>query len=401
MSSFTFELIAGGTGSFDVIFIHGLSGDPKGTWTSATATDPANAYWPLWVAQDVGMANVYALGYPAELFAKWIEESMSLYERAKAVLEYLAGQDFGLRPIAVIAHSLGGLLAKQIIRTGLESEDSDWQKIAKSIKFVAFLATPHSGSSLASVLGFVATKFISKHIETLKAGSTLLDELNQSYRILAGKQGIATTAYYETFKTKGGHVVTKESADPGVGGVNPIPIDADHATICKPVDRNAPIYRSVLRHLKKFADGCPQPAGSTAGKEPGAFFATEDYSTKSTDRRDLLEKLAAANREHEYRIANEAQNKFAQSYMKLGLHAAAREANDNLLSEVQQRFETHVYLAQICKGASDKAISNAIQMEVVDALVAKYGSSHKLHARTVIEAMYFLTEQCHLRWDPE
>ncbi|MDZ5650698.1 ABC-three component system protein [Nitrospirillum sp. BR 11828] len=401
MSSFTFELIAGGTGSFDVIFIHGLSGNPKGTWTCATATDPADAYWPLWVAQDVGMANVYALGYPAELFAKWIEESMSLYERAKAVLEYLAGQNFGSRPIAVIAHSLGGLLAKQIIRTGLESEDPDWQEIAKSIKFVAFLATPHSGSSLASVLGFVATKLISKNIETLKAGSTLLDELNQFYRTLASKQGIATIAYYEMFKTKGVHVVTKESADPGVGGVNPIPIDADHATICKPVDRNAPIYRSVLRHLKKLADGCPQPASLAAGNEPDAFFATEDYSTKSTDRRDLLEKLAAANREHEYRIANEAQNKFAQSYMKLGLHAAAREANDNLLSEVQQRFETHVYLAQICKGASDKAISNAIQIEVVDALVNKYGSSHRLRAKTVIDAMYFLTEQCHLRWDPE
>jgi len=401
MSSFTFELIAGDSGSFDVIFIHGLSGNPKATWTCAAATDPADAYWPLWVAHDLTTANVYALGYPAELFAKWIEESMSLYERAKAVLEYLAGEGFGSRPIAVIAHSLGGLLAKQIIRTGLGSEDQDWQKIAKSIKFVAFLATPHSGSSLASVLGFVATKFVSKHIETLRAGNTHLDELNQSYRVLAGKQEIATIAYYEMFKTKGTHVVTKESADPGVSGVNPIPMDADHATICKPVDRNAPIYRSVLRHLRKFADAGPHFTDSTSGDEPGAFFAAEDYSAKSTDRRDLLEKLTAANREHEYRIANEAQNKFAQSYMKLGLHAAARDANDNLLSEVQQRFETHVYLAQICKAASDEAISKAVQVEVIDALVTKYGDSHKVRARTVVEAMYFLTEQCHLRWDRE
>jgi hypothetical protein len=401
MLSFTFELIEGGSGSLDVIFIHGLSGDPKSTWTSATATDPTDAYWPLWIAHDLKTANVYALGYPAELFAKWIEESMSLYERAKAVLEYLAGKDFGARPIAMIAHSLGGLLAKQIIRTGLEAEDADWQKIANNIKFVAFLATPHSGSGLASVLSFVATKFVSKHIEALKAGNTQLDELNQSYRVLAGKQGIATTAYYEMFKTKGTHVVTKGSADPGLGGVNPIPMDADHATICKPVDRNAPIYRSVLRHLKKFADGCPQSGGAVASEEPSAFFDSADYTAKSTDRRDLLEKLAAANREHEYRIANEAQNKFAQTYMKLGLHAAAKEANDNLLSEVQQRFETHVYLAQICKGGSDEAISKAIQVEVVDALVTKYGASHKVRARTVVEAMYFLTEQCHLRWDPE
>lgn len=384
-----------------MIFIHGLSGDPRETWTCATASNPDDAYWPLWVAQDIGTANVYALGYPAELFVKWIEESMSLYERAKAVLECLAGRDFGTRPIAVIAHSLGGLLTKQIIRTGLESEDTDWQKIAKSIKFVAFLATPHSGSSLASVLNFVVTKLVSKHVKALEAGSTMLDELNQSYRVQAGKQGIRTTAYYEMFKTKGAHVVTRESADPGVGGVNPIPMDADHATICKPADRNAPIYRSVLRHLKKFADDCQQSADVASGNEPGAFFAVEDYSAKSTDRRDLLEKLAAANREHEYRIANEAQNKFAQSYMKLGLHAAAKEAHDNLLSEVQQRFETHVYLGQICKGASAEAISNAVQVEVVDALVAKYGDSHKVRARTVLEAMYFLTEQCHLRWDRE
>lgn len=401
MSSFTFELIAGGSGSFDVIFIHGLSGDPKATWTCPTASDSTDAYWPVWIAQDVHTANVYALGYPAELFAKWIEESMSLYERSKAVLEYLAGKDLGSRPIAVIAHSLGGLLTKQIIRTGLGSEDADWQNIANSVKFVAFLATPHSGSSLASVLSFVATKFVSKHVETLKAGNTHLDELNQSYRMLAGKHGIATTAYYEMFKTKGAHIVTRESADPGVGGVNPIPVDADHATICKPIDRNAPIYRSVLRHLKKVANGCPQSTCRPAGAEIGSFFPSEDYTSKSTDRRDLLEKLAAANREHEYRIANEAQNKFAQSYMKLGLHAAAREANDNLLSEVQQRFETHIYLAQICKGASDEAISKAIQVEVVDPLVNKYGDSHKVRARTVVEAMYFLTEQCHLRWDPE
>jgi biotin operon repressor len=384
-----------------VIFIHGLSGDPKATWTCLTATDPADAYWPAWIAQDIATANVYSLGYPAELFAKWIEGSMSLYERAKAVLEHLAGKGLGSRRIAVVAHSLGGLLAKQIIRTGLESEDADWRNIARNIKFVAFLATPHSGSSLASVLSFVATKFVSKHIETLKAGNTQLDELNQSYRVLAPKLEIATSAYYEVFKTKATHVVTKESADPGVAGVNPIPVDADHSTICKPADRDAPIYRSVLRHLNKFADGCPQPTDLLVEQEPGAFFATEDYSAKSTDRRDLLEKLAAANREHEYRLANEAQNKFAQSYIKLGLHAAAKEANENLLSEVQQRFETHVYLAQICKCASDEAISKAIQVEVIDALVTKYGDSHKVRARTVVEAMYFLTEQCHLRWDPE
>ena len=246
MASFSFELIAGGSGTVDVVFIHGLSGDPKETWTSAAA-DPADAYWPVWISHDIGTANVYALGYPADAIASWFVESMSLYERAKAVLEHLAGLGLGKRPIAIVAHSLGGLLAKQILRTGLEADDDDWAAIAAAIGLILFLATPHSGSSVASILNFVLPRLASKYAGTLQSGSAQLDELNASYKTAAQKQQIETVAYYETFKTKGVMVVAKESANPGVSGVNPIPIDADHASICKPVSRDAPIYISALR----------------------------------------------------------------------------------------------------------------------------------------------------------
>lgn len=193
-------------------------------------------------------------------------------------------------------------------------------------------------------------------------------------------------------------VVAKESANPGVSGVNPIPIDADHASICKPANREAPVYISALRKLRKFAETCPV---AVLPCTDGPFiFETTDYSGKASDRRDLLEKLEAANREHEYRFANEAQNKFAQSYIRLGLYASAKQANDSLLNDIQQRFETHIYLPLICKGAADEAIQHAIQTALIDPIVAKYTSSHRVQARTVIEGMYFLTEQCHIRWDP-
>lgn len=401
MTPFSFELIAGGSGTFDVIFIHGLSGDPKETWTSPVAVDPSNAYWPAWVSHDVSVANVYALGYPADAFASWLVESMSLYERAKAVLEHLAGLGLGSRPIAIVAHSLGGLLAKQILRTGLEADDEDWLGVASSIKLVLFLSTPHSGSSVASALTFVMPKLASKYSVALQAGSALLDELNASYKSAAQKQQIQTVAYYETFRTKAVLVVSKESANPGVSGVNPIPIDADHSSICKPVNRESPIYISVLRKLRKFAESCPAAASTPSiGNDKPFVFDSADYLEKTRDRRDLLAKLEAANREHEYRFANEAQNKFAQSYMRLGLHAAAKEANDSLLNDIQQRFETHIYLPLICKGASDAEIQGALQITLIDPIVEKYAASHKVQARTVIEGMYFLTEQCHIRWDP-
>ncbi len=401
MASFSFELIAGGSGTVDIIFIHGLSGDPKDTWTSSSAADPGDAYWPVWISRDIATANVYALGYPADAIASWFVESMSLYERAKAVLEYLASLGLGERPIAIVAHSLGGLLAKQILRTGLEADDKDWTAIAEAIRLFLFLATPHSGSSVASILNFVLPRLASKYAGTLQSGSAQLDELNASYKTAAQKRDIETVAYYETFKTKGIMVVAKESANPGVSGVNPIPIDADHVTICKPTNREAPVYISALRKLRKFAETCPVAPIAHADSAEGPFiFETTDYAGKASDRRDLLEKLEAANREHEYRFANEAQNKFAQSYIRLGLHASAKQANDSLLNDIQQRFETHIYLPLICKGAVDEAIQHALQTKLIDPIVAKYASSHKVQARTVIEGMYFLTEQCHIRWDP-
>lgn len=401
MASFSFELIAEGSGVLDIVFIHGLSGDPKGTWTTPSAADPADAYWPVWISRDIGTANVYALGYPADAIASCFVESMSLYERAKAVLEHLASFGLGKRPIAIVAHSLGGLLAKQMLRTGLEADDADWTAIAEAIRLILFLATPHSGSSVASILTFMLPRLASQYTKTLQSGNAQLDELNGSYKTAAQKQNIETVAYYETFKTKGALIVAKESADPGISGVNPIPIDADHASICKPVNRDAPVYLSVLRKLRKFAESCPVVAPlEAAGTDVPFLFETTDYSSKASDRRDLLQKLEAANREHEYRFANEAQNKFAQSYIRLGLHASAKQANDNLLNDIQQRFETHIYLPLICKGASNEAIQQAIQTGLIDPLVTRYATSHKVQARTVIEGMYFLTEQCHIRWDP-
>jgi hypothetical protein len=60
----------------------------------------------------------------------------------------------------------------------------------------------------------------------------------------------------------------------------------------------------------------------------------------------------------------------------------------------------HVYLPLICKTASDPQIQQAIQTQVIDAVVTKF-VEQRVPARKVVEALYFLTEQCHIRWDPQ
>jgi predicted alpha/beta hydrolase family esterase len=116
-----FATISAHGGCADVIFVHGLTGDPVDTWSSDGVTEKEGSYWPRWLVTDLPHLNFYTLGFPASLFAQWAKKEMNLYQRSKNVLELLASYDFGARPIVFVCHSLGGLLVKQILRTAKES----------------------------------------------------------------------------------------------------------------------------------------------------------------------------------------------------------------------------------------------------------------------------------------
>ena len=391
--SFT-KICGGDEPLLDVLFVHGITGDPKETWVSEKTGD----YWPAWLCSDLPSVAVYSLGYPASLFEKWAKKEMDLFERAGNALEYMTSKGIGERPLAFIAHSLGGLLVKQIIRKSCDAEEEHWKHVCQATKLVAFLATPHTGASLASVLKTVIPRFSSKYIDLLSNDSGILTDINQHYRSFAnGRDDVATVAYYEKYKTAASLlVVSKESADPGVAGTTPVAMDKDHITICKPRDKEDLIYLGIKRHLARTLSSCPMnsPNGN------GGSFAADDYGTKTEeDRRDLLEKLIAAGREHEYSKANNLQNKFAQNYLKLGLYTTAKDDNDRLLSEVEQRFLTHIYHPLICKGRPDEEIRNALQAHVIDAVYEQHAGGKGIGKKTILSALYFLTEQCHIRWD--
>ena len=50
----------------------------------------------------------------------------------------------------------------------------------------------------------------------------------------------------------------------------------------------------------------------------------------------------------------------------------ARRDHDLLLSDVEQRFITNIYLKHICKGASDDQVQVALHPDVIDPICAKY-----------------------------
>lgn len=237
----------------DVIFVHGLDGNAYTTWQTK---DKHSHFWPGWLSDELPLVGIWSLGYAVSSSA-WKGSTMPLVDRATNILDRLDSYDIGKRPIIFVCHSLGGLVVKQLLRTSHDLRRGDYLKIAKQTQAIVFLATPHTGSALASFLDHVGTLLrTTVSTKELKAHDPHLRDLNRWYRnnTINEPFQIEPVVYIET-QTVGGLVliVDETSADPGIPGVPAIPIDADHISICKFADKDNQIYRRVKKLIEKYA----------------------------------------------------------------------------------------------------------------------------------------------------
>ena len=232
----------------DVIFVHGLDGDARTTWHPKGQPE---RFWPAWLGEDLQHIGVWSLNYAVSSSA-WKGHSMPLYDRADNTLDLFELEGIGQRPIAFICHSLGGLLIKQALRNAKDSPNPHWQAIIRQTKLIVFLSTPHSGASMASWIQYVGKLLrTTVSVEELEAHHPRLRELNDWYRDHVEALGITTFVYYEKLSTAGIRVVDDTTANPGIAGVRPIPVDEDHVSICKPASKGHRIYRRVKRLVEE------------------------------------------------------------------------------------------------------------------------------------------------------
>ena len=248
----------------DVVFVHGLGGDPIATWRSGT---DENTSWPHWLTLEFGtQIGVWSLGYAAAP-TKWqgfsffgskdpdAGAAMSLPRRAENALDRLVGAGIGQRPLCFITHSLGGLLVKSVLRRSADSQFApDRLQVVEQCRGVLFLATPHHGSRLADLA--VALKVYLPSVSTLdlKDNDDHLMDLYEWYRSYAPSHHILTRSYYENKETKGVVIVVpRSSADPGDAGETALgntPLDRDHLEISKPRNRQDQVYIGSTQFIR-------------------------------------------------------------------------------------------------------------------------------------------------------
>jgi pimeloyl-ACP methyl ester carboxylesterase len=246
-----------------VVFVHGLGGHAYDTWRRKS---DAESFWPVWLVQDIEGLTAYCLSYSAPA-SNWVGTAMPLEDRAVNILECLLSEpDLTEAPIGIICHSLGGLVIKQVLRDANEQKDRrpDVAKLLDSVREVIFIATPHTGSSKATWLDrlrFLA--WPSTAAKSLVANDPGLRSLNVSYRELADerREKLRHRIFYEMQKTAAGMIVDEGSGDAGLPDTRPVPIDADHISICKPLDRGALLYSRIRSSISELA---PRPRKNSA-----------------------------------------------------------------------------------------------------------------------------------------
>lgn len=233
----------------DVVFVHGLGGHFRDTWDS---TGKQHFYWPEELARQHPDLGVWSVRYDANI-SDLVGPTLPIQDRSKNLLPQLSLVGIGERPLVFIAHSLGGLVVKQMLRDAITLNDKDWESIAGHTKGIAFLATPHIGSDKANLLEGFFRVFLnpagtSVTVDQLKHNSRELRDLNIWYRENASRRQINTLVLFETRAVKNAIlVVDSDSSDPGITGVIPRPVSANHLDICKPRSGESFVYREVDR----------------------------------------------------------------------------------------------------------------------------------------------------------
>ncbi|KAI9847286.1 MAG: hypothetical protein M1837_002873 [Sclerophora amabilis] len=262
----------------DVVFVHGLNGHPRNTWTSKNGV-----FWPAQLlpkSLNTVNARILVYGYNANVYAFGGKSATKdyIHEHAQTLVTTLDAERFNAdaseRPIIFVAHSLGGILVKTALnyasKISIINNNAHLRSIFVSTYGVIFLGTPHNGAdgakwgkmleSMCSAL--LPRKMLDTEpqlINTLKTQSETLQNINLGFAEIIDR--FHMYFFHEAEKTDLGatkdFIVDQTSAGPILPGMSYAGIQATHSGMCKFESKNSPGYTALSSTLKRYSQEAP------------------------------------------------------------------------------------------------------------------------------------------------
>ncbi|KAI5636959.1 protein SERAC1 [Phthorimaea operculella] len=211
--------------------------------------------WPKdWLPMDCDNLRIVGVNYWSSL-SEWLERcplqtaeiSVRAEELAPSLLDAGVGRE---TPVVWLAHSMGGLIVKQMLIEAAKSKDILMQKLCENTKALVFYSTPHKGSAMATMPRTAAAiLWPSNDVRQLQENSPVLLKLHDEFLAYSEIYKWETISFVESLPTLVTafkvpiNFVQATSADIGSGVLYKLPLD--HLSICKPATRQSILYTSV------------------------------------------------------------------------------------------------------------------------------------------------------------
>lgn len=242
-----------------VIFVHGLKGgqetwsyDEKTSFPSLLAADPQFSD-----RFDVGCFNYFTTftstyGVNKSLFQRFFKSRKSVRKNLPiSEIAELLRTEFEVNldtyeKVIIVAHSMGGLIAKACILGHLE------ERQATPVKGFISLAVPHAGAKIANIGSFLSSNL---QLSDLSVLSDAVHKLSSDWLH-------STTPPPPTKYIYGAHdiFVDKKSAL-AIEALkkDSTAVDEDHTGICKPKSCDENVYKAVAKYILEFESKCKPP----------------------------------------------------------------------------------------------------------------------------------------------
>lgn len=181
---------------------------------SRHADDDELVYWPKHLLPEtLPSARVFVYGYDTKLrHALGAPVSKNtVYDIASDFLGILEAErrSHPSRPLIFIAHSLGGIVVKELLRQsdGFQIHHTHLHQVYKATAAVMFFGTPHSGADPRGLLGNLVEKMAKaagvtvndQIVSTLLPTSERLRELRDVFGPMARREGWIIHSFQEEY----------------------------------------------------------------------------------------------------------------------------------------------------------------------------------------------------------
>ncbi|CAG8955662.1 hypothetical protein HYFRA_00010926 [Hymenoscyphus fraxineus] len=246
----------------DIIAVPGLGADMTHTWIHKGPDKKGKWHWlkdDQMLPNVIPNARISVFGYRSQWFGKDAVQT-DIKAIANELLESIQ-EERGVRnvkrPIIFIGHSLGGLVVARAVVDGVLRRD-EFPDVVECIASCVFLGTPFRGSPAqpyAKLLGIAGDAIggiaiYNNLLKILKHGSPELDDLAHEFLGVSRKMFIHLVCYYETVKSSGTVIASKESSI--FEGHENHPCDRTHEEMNKFDGPKDAAYRALSNKLRRI-----------------------------------------------------------------------------------------------------------------------------------------------------